>query len=99
MIKKVNMFNELISSNKRCPCDRTYTFFYFSMLIAIDEAGSFRAAPEVVGRTQSAVTQQMQTFEHLIGTPLFVTKGRRRELTEAGRTLLRRSRDILALYD
>ena len=72
---------------------------YLRTLIAIDEAGSFRAASEVVGRTQSAVTQQMQTLERLIGTPLFVTKGRRRELTEAGRTLLRRSHDIVALCD
>ena len=72
---------------------------YLRTLIAIDEAGSFRAASEAVGRTQSAVTQQMQTLERLIGTPLFVTKGRRRELTEAGRTLLRRSHDIVALCD
>ena len=72
---------------------------YLRTLIAIDETGSFGAASEVVGRTQSAVTQQMQSLERIIGKPLFVTKGRRRELTEAGQTLLRRSRDILALCE
>ena len=68
-------------------------------LIAIGDTGSFKAAAEAVGRTQSAVTQQMQNLEKNVGTPLFATRGRRRELTEAGWTLLRRSRDILALCE
>ncbi|WP_259400438.1 LysR family transcriptional regulator [Roseovarius sp. SCSIO 43702] len=66
-------------------------------LIAIDEEGSFSAAAERLGRTQSAVTQQMQALEHVVGTPLFVSRGRRRELTEAGQTLLRHSHEIVSL--
>ena len=66
-------------------------------LIAIDQEGSFSAAAQRLGRTQSAVTQQMQSLEKIVGTPLFVTKGRRRELTEAGQTLLRHSHEIVSL--
>ncbi|MDP2779715.1 LysR family transcriptional regulator [Devosia sp.] len=66
-------------------------------LIAIDQEGSFGAAARKIGRTQPAVTQQMKNLERNIGTSLFVTKGRRRELTEAGRTLLRHSHEIISL--
>nr|WP_306267082.1 LysR substrate-binding domain-containing protein [Pararhizobium sp. IMCC3301] len=66
-------------------------------LIAIDEEGSFSAAARRVGRTQSAITQQMRNLELVIGTQLFAAKGRHRELTEAGRTLLRHSHEIVSL--
>jgi DNA-binding transcriptional LysR family regulator len=56
-------------------------------LLAISDAGSFEAAAQRVGRTQSAVTQQMQKLETLIGAKLFRQVGRRRELTPAGQTL------------
>lgn len=66
-------------------------------LIAIDEEGSFSAAAKRVGRTQSAVTQQMRNLEQIVGMPLFVAKGRRRQLTEAGLTLLRNGHEIISL--
>jgi len=66
-------------------------------LIAIADEGSFEAAARQVARTQSAVTQQMQKLEELIGTPLFHTTGRRRELTTAGLTLVNYGREILSL--
>lgn len=66
-------------------------------LIAIDEEGSFAAAALKVGRTQPAVTQQMKNLEQILGSPLFVTRGRRRELTEAGKTLLHHSHEIVSL--
>lgn len=66
-------------------------------LIAIDEEGSFGAAAQKIGRTQPAVTQQMKNLEQILGLPLFVTKGRRRELTEAGKTLLHHSHEIVSL--
>lgn len=66
-------------------------------LIAIDEEGSFGAAAQKIGRTQPAVTQQMKNLEQIVGSPLFETIGRRRELTEAGKTLLRHSHEILSL--
>lgn len=70
---------------------------YLKTLIAIDEEGGFGAAAKRIGRTQSAVTQQMQALERIAGVPLFVTNGRRRDLTEAGRTLLRHGQEILSL--
>ncbi len=66
-------------------------------LIAIDEEGSFSAASKRVGRTQSAVTQQMKNLEQIVGMPLFVAKGRQRQLTEAGLTLLRNGHEIISL--
>ncbi|MGO2236837.1 LysR substrate-binding domain-containing protein [Marinomonas polaris] len=70
---------------------------HLKTLIAINEEGSFSAASERVGRTQSAVTHQMQNLEQIIGTPLFAMNGRNRELTNAGLTLLRHAYEIIAL--
>lgn len=70
---------------------------HLKTLIAIDQEGSFGAAARRVGRTQSAVTQQMQILEQILETPLFVAKGRKRELTEAGNALLRHSREIISM--
>jgi DNA-binding transcriptional LysR family regulator len=66
-------------------------------LIAIADEGSFEAAARHVARTQSAVTQQMQKLEELVGAPLFHTTGRRRELTTAGLTLVNYGRELLSL--
>ncbi|KXF78113.1 hypothetical protein ATN84_23355 [Paramesorhizobium deserti] len=66
-------------------------------LLAIADAGSFEAAAQQIGRTQSAVTQQMQKLEVLTGTKLFRQVGRRRELTAAGRTLVSYAREILSI--
>ena len=70
---------------------------HLKTLIAIDEEGSFSAASERVGRTQSAVTHQMQNLEETIGAPLFSMNGRSRELTSAGLTLLRHAYEIVSL--
>lgn len=70
---------------------------HLKTLIAINEEGNFGAAARRVGRTQSAVTQQMQNLEQIVNTPLFIAKGRQRELTEAGMTLLRYGREIVSL--
>ncbi|TQV81799.1 LysR substrate-binding domain-containing protein [Denitrobaculum tricleocarpae] len=70
---------------------------HLKTLIAISEEGNFGAAAQRVGRTQSAVTQQMQNLEQIVNAPLFVAKGRQRELTEAGLTLLRYGREIVSL--
>lgn len=66
-------------------------------LLAISDAGSFEAAARRVGRTQSAVTQQMQKLETLTGAKLFRQEGRRRELTPAGHTLVSYAREILSM--
>lgn len=70
---------------------------HLKTLIAIHEEGGFSAGARRVGRTQSAVTHQMQNLEQIVGTPLFVAKGRQRELTAAGRTLVRHGSEIISL--
>lgn len=69
---------------------------HLKTLIAIDEEGSFSAAAARLGRTQSAVTQQMKNLEHIVGTPLFVVNGRKRELSEAGLILLTNGHQIIS---
>jgi DNA-binding transcriptional LysR family regulator len=69
-------------------------------LALIAEEGSFTRAAERVGRTQSAVSLQIQRLEVLVGHPvLFRGKGGTVELTPQGRFLVERSRDLLALND
>ncbi|MDQ7990693.1 MAG: LysR substrate-binding domain-containing protein [Candidatus Dactylopiibacterium sp.] len=66
---------------------------------AVADAGSFAAAGLRTGRSQSAVTQQMQRLESLVGVALFQKEGRAKQLTEQGRHLLRYAREMLALND
>lgn len=66
---------------------------------AVADEGSFAAAGLRTGRSQSAVTQQMQRLESLVGVSLFQKEGRSKLLTEQGRQLLRYAREMLALND
>ncbi len=66
----------------------------------IAEEGSFTRAAERVGRTQSAVSMQVQRLESLLGQTLLLRgKGGSVHLTSHGRYLLERSREVLALND
>ena len=66
----------------------------------IAEEGSFTRAAERVGRTQSAVSMQVQRLEALLGQTLLLRgKGGAVHLTSHGRYLLERSREVLALND
>jgi DNA-binding transcriptional LysR family regulator len=66
----------------------------------IAEEGSFTRAAERIGRTQSAVSMQMQRLEQLLGkTVLTRGKGGTVGLTPHGQFLLDRSRELLALND
>ena len=68
-------------------------------LVAIAETGSFTAAADQVGRTQSAVSMQMKRLEEQIERPLFERDGRASALTPAGQDLLDYARRILRLQD
>lgn len=68
-------------------------------LCAIAMHGSFAAAAVQLGRTQSAITQQMQRLEHTIGHPLFEKQGRQKKLTSHGERLLNYARHMLAIHD
>lgn len=58
--------------------------------------GSFSRAGELMGMTQSAVSQQIRQLEDELGTRLFDTQARPIRLSDAGAELLRHCRVILA---
>jgi len=68
-------------------------------LVAIQEQDSFAAAAVHLGKTQSAVTQQMQRLEDQIGHPLFSKQGRHKRLTPHGLKLLDYARHLLSIND
>lgn len=68
-------------------------------LAAIHERESFAAAAVHLGKTQSAVTQQMQRLEDRIGHPLFEKRGRHKRLSSHGQKLLEYARHMLAIND
>jgi TolB-like protein len=66
----------------------------------IAEGGSFTRAAERVGRTQSAVSLQVQRLESLVGHRLFARgKGGSVQLTPKGHDLLGPARELLSLND
>jgi DNA-binding transcriptional LysR family regulator len=65
--------------------------------IALAEAGSFTKAAELVRRTQSAVSQQINKLEGLLNKSLLV-RGKTFALTPEGEIFLGYARQILALY-
>ncbi len=68
-------------------------------LVAAQRLGGFNRAAEQVGRSQSAVSQQIHKLEQRIGQPLFRKRGRSLELTEAGETVLTYAQRLLELND
>lgn len=72
---------------------------YLRTLIAIADEGSHEGAAKQMSRTQSAVTQRIRRLEEIFGARLLTAVGRQRELTPAGRTLVRFGREIDALVD
>ena len=66
----------------------------------IAEEGSFTRAAERVGRTQSAVSMQVQRLEAMLGQRVLLRgKGGAVSLTPHGRYLLDRTREVLALNE
>ena len=68
--------------------------------VAIAEEGSFTRAGARVGRTQSAVSMQMQRLEGALNERLVArSKGGAVQLTPHGHFLLTRAREVLAMND
>jgi DNA-binding transcriptional LysR family regulator len=67
-------------------------------LVTVVETGSFSAAAQQLGYTQSAVSQQIGILERIAGAPLFERPGGRRpvRLTAAGEMLLSHARAVIA---
>lgn len=69
----------------------------FRSFIAVAETGSFTKAADRVGRTQSAVSQQMAKLEELLGKRL-LTREKSITLTPEGEIFLGYARKIYALH-
>ncbi len=71
---------------------------HLAALEAVARAGSFGRAAESLGYTQSAISQQIQTLERIVGERLLDRPGGPRavSLTEAGSLLLRHAEAIVA---
>src|SRR5262245_46410166 len=71
---------------------------HLAALQAVAEEASFGRAAEQLGYTQSAVSQQIQALERIVGQQLVERPGgpRRVSLTEAGELLLRHAAGIVA---
>lgn len=69
------------------------------VFVSVVEAGSFSAAARCMNRAQSAVTYAIQKLEEQVGTGLFDRSAYRPALSEAGRALLPRARQILEEAD
>ena len=65
--------------------------------IAVVETGSLTKAAERVGRTQSAISQQMSKLEQMLGASLFV-RGKSFTLTQEGEIFLSYAKQIFALH-
>lgn len=67
--------------------------------VAVADCGSLAAAALRIGRSESAISLQMQRLEGIIGQPLFDRDGRALKLNTTGGWLLAHSRAILARID
>jgi DNA-binding transcriptional LysR family regulator len=65
--------------------------------LAVSESGSFTVAAKTVGRTQSAVSQQIAKLEMLLGKTLF-QRGKSLQLTTDGELFLSYARRLYALH-
>jgi DNA-binding transcriptional LysR family regulator len=68
-------------------------------LVTAHQLGSFNRAADRIGRSQSAVSQQIRKLEEQVGEPLFHKQGRHLVLTDAGEVVLAYARRILDLND
>jgi len=68
-------------------------------LVTAQQLGSFNRAAGRLGRSQSALSQQMRKLEEQLGETLFEKQGRGLALTEAGEVVLAYARRIVDLND
>lgn len=69
--------------------------YQIKTFVTVAEAGSFSLASKRLGRTQSAISQQIKSLEDELDTPLFVRNFRDVSLTEAGSSLLPFAKQII----
>ncbi|MBT5388880.1 MAG: LysR family transcriptional regulator [Porticoccaceae bacterium] len=67
--------------------------------VSVAQLESFTKAGEILGRSQPAVSLQIQRLEELVAESLFARTGKGLELSEAGRSLYSYANQILTLND
>jgi len=65
-------------------------------LQAVIDFGGFAQAAEQINRSQSSVSYAVNRLQELLGIQVLEIKGRKAELTEAGKIILLRSRQLVA---
>ncbi|GAA5141694.1 LysR family transcriptional regulator [Nocardioides marinquilinus] len=65
------------------------------VVLEVARSGSFTAAADELGYTQSAVSRQVGAVEAAVGSPVFERRPRGVALTEAGQVLARHARRVL----
>jgi DNA-binding transcriptional LysR family regulator len=68
-------------------------------LRAVSRSGSYTAAAQELGYTQTAVSYQMRQLQQEVGTPLVVKAGRGLQLTQAGKALAMHADMVFAALD
>jgi len=68
-------------------------------LMSVVETGSITETARRLGRTQPAITLQLQRLEELTGKAIFIHEGRRLFLTAEGETVLSYARSIIGFHD
>lgn len=67
----------------------------WQMLSALEEYGSYQAAAEQLGKSQSTLSYGIKQLQQGLGMQLLKIEGRRAVLTESGVAILRRARALL----
>lgn len=75
----------------------THHVFSFSCFVCLAETGSFTKTAQKMGRTQSAISQQIAKLEDLAQTQFFI-RGKNMTLTPHGEIFLTYAQKILHLY-
>lgn len=70
----------------------------WQVLAAVVDAGGFAQAAERLHRSQSAISYAMAQLQEALGVRLLEIRGRKAELTDTGRELLRRSRVVVEQF-
>ncbi|WP_110686740.1 LysR family transcriptional regulator [Salinicola aestuarinus] len=71
------------------------TLLQWQMLAAVADHGGFAKAAEVVHKSPSTLNHAIHKIEEQLGVRLFEPRGRQVVMTEAGRMLLRRARQVI----
>ena len=72
------------------------TVKHLKMIHAIDSADTLTKAAELLSISQPALSSRLNDAEEILGTALFLRRGRRLTLSPAGQLLLRSAQSILA---